>query len=334
MQTFHPHRGWSEEGGGVYVKAATQRSRASTRQVSATSGFLAWLRIAGVSFVAVLVVGVVFWLFARGAPWLEHSIALTLAALAAVPIVLPFIWSRITAFSILGISFSLAAQERATENVLQTEQPISLYDTGALNLIALCQQAAREGTALVAVELKDGKAWWLTRLYALCAVLDDATAVEAVVFYDQDAKGLPSFIGDAPPVAVRNAIANLPEGRALDVAFFGARSLGATPAGPPPGGDKDGWIKKIIDLFLADPQVQNLERNNPWVTGAQVRQYLGSALEREVVNAPGWRAPQGVTRDLLSRRASFVLLVREDVPPVLINRCKLATQFALSAIDR
>lgn len=138
-----------------------------------------------------------------------EPIAFLLAGLVAAPLVVAFLWGRITSIEIGGVKFGL---EQAEKEV--SEAPLNQLDTDQLpakspQIIYFMKTALRdaERTKLLTVNLGKGQTWRLPYLYLLVALLEDFTSTDQIIFLDNLPDEDIHFPGLVTPSTLRRALA-------------------------------------------------------------------------------------------------------------------------------
>jgi hypothetical protein len=152
-------------------------------------------------------------------PLLYAGLALGLIPLVLV--LLDFAASRRAVLDIKGvkIDFSQANLDPAEASARSFRLPDNIgisgaivSDTSAMQIIGVLKQAT--ANEVVIVDLKDGHAWWVTRLLALCAGAMQAGSPKVLAFLGLKHNLDGAYLGWAEPAAVLNALlADRPEYR-------------------------------------------------------------------------------------------------------------------------
>ena len=95
---------------------------------------------------------------------------------------------------------SLALQD----NILAEQE--RLQDSGGTKMLAAMRRAT--SSEIVYLDLKDGNAWWTTRLLALCAGAQQTDSLKAIVFVGQKENRERQFLGWGSPGDLLSAILN------------------------------------------------------------------------------------------------------------------------------
>ncbi|MCL5950229.1 MAG: hypothetical protein M1132_00665 [Chloroflexi bacterium] len=145
------------------------------------------------------------------APLLYAVIGLGLIPLALA--LLDFAASRRAVVDIRGFKFDFSHVDLGSVNVSARSFPLPdnigitgaiVSDTSAMQIIQVLQQAT--ANEVVLINIKDGHAWWVTRLLALSAGAVRAGSPKAMVFVGMKQNTDGSYLGWAEPAAILNAI--------------------------------------------------------------------------------------------------------------------------------
>jgi hypothetical protein len=133
-----------------------------------------------------------------------------------------FIGSR-AVFDIKGvkIDFSQAQFERVSidipENIGRPEPVIA--DSSPMQIISALETAT--GHQIVRLDLRDGNAWWVTRLLALSAGAAHAGSPKAIVFVGAQEAVEDSYLGWGSPSGLLSALVKDPRGRGPSSVTYG-----------------------------------------------------------------------------------------------------------------
>lgn len=185
---------------------------------------ISWPRGLGIALVAAPVIWVIcailFHLMRTNLDWPSPGsevpflyFSLALGAVPLVFIVLEFIVSRggVIGTKWLNVDFSKAIAEGGLasgdsfalpDNILAEQDRLS--DSGGTKMVAIMRRAT--GSEIVYLDLKDGDAWWVTRLLALCAGVHRLGSPKAIVFVGRKENREKMFLGWGTPDALLKAI--------------------------------------------------------------------------------------------------------------------------------
>jgi hypothetical protein len=214
------------------------------------------------------------------------------------------------------------------DNIVAPGEPVS--DSAGRHIEAALEKARR--SRILVVDLREGDAWWVSRLLVLALGAARSRTTEAIAFLGtREETDTRRFLGWATPDAVLRAILeNRDDYRKLyelaatierQLEVFG-ETLRTTPTAAPPGlhGDTPSFAyqadprrERILLQLLADgsPSEPGSHENPPdRLTEARLEEIAGHCLHRkDVVELD---APSGEqTRALLSGNAPFVAVVQD-----------------------
>ncbi len=135
---------------------------------------------------------------------------IVILAVAAIPIlfrVLSFLQQTRSVLDIKGIKIDFGKTltipgVQLAENLVEKNQPVT--DSGTQAVLEVAQQASK--SAVVVVDLKDGDAWYKTRLFALTAPALEFGYPRIIVFLATQNASAAAFLGFADALAVANSI--------------------------------------------------------------------------------------------------------------------------------
>jgi IPT/TIG domain len=187
-----------------------------------------WRRLGWTAFVCYLVVaifGATYGVVRIAWPQFPASGAAIVGTLAAAPLVVAFVWDRLTGFTLFGVSVTLAQVVVAVDQSLATALSEQQWMSGNDALFRVVDRAiAKPDIEFLEINLRAAAApmpyWWSTRLYLQAALVDDRTNIQQLVFVDGGSRR--RYLGMAAPGAVRRAIAQAhkrDQGVDLDLAY-------------------------------------------------------------------------------------------------------------------
>lgn len=241
------------------------------------------------------------------------------AALVAAPLALSMLWPRLTGLKAFGVEISLATVavplDAQLTAVLMTTQPGS----GVGDLLDSTTAAILTQARVIEVNLLDGTYWWSSRLYLLCAIASDFTAIDAVAFVDTG--DLRRYVGLCSPALVRSALATAcPE---LEVIYARVKqNCWAPTAAARATAIASAWPDQFRRAAPGEP-ASTPEDNYPIVSTQQLRDWLKAndhALEDASISWEGISTPeivQGIVRDF---DTSYVALLRGGKLARLVDR--------------
>jgi hypothetical protein len=208
-------------------------------------------------------------------------------------------------------------------------------DTAPMDIMAALTAAIRHD--IVVVDIRDGDAWWVTRLLAFAAGAVRRGAPEAIVFVGRRGNRPGQFLGWAPPREVLDAILREPRGyaeryerglaiaRQLTLSKFlpqvvapGGASLALHPdiqrytvAPHDYSGLGDAAVEQVVMDQLGNQMAPggSLEAPPDRLTLARLQELFAPVLVTESVDVEASGAVQ--TDAVLAARGSFIALVRD-----------------------
>ncbi len=353
-----------------YQKDGASHALSATSLFSIESGRRAWLstvnsalaatsaktrrrvRIALMGYIIVVVFILCYAIAANGwlgIPKTSQPIAVIFAVLVSAPLVLPFVWDRLTTVKVFNFEFDLAAAEVSFNNLLPNELqalallPFSadgpaLSDSSAVQTIerniqmvigAQISQAIKQtqSTELIPVDIGVGDSWWSTRLYLLAALAKDYTGVRRIVFVETLADRDNCLVGMATPAALCRGLGG--QSLQLEIAYRTARSR--TPVNPT--GEPGGEVEPLIQNFLGELNSAGGEFVvKTDVTKQFLKQSLGQDLLAPTVEWDG--SPPGplLWYRIMGMESPFVPLVWNRQLKLVVSRETEALKIANNAI--
>ena len=148
--------------------------------------------------------------------WFEipPTLTLVLSLLCSLPLVIPFIWGRLTKLKFFEFEMSLsdvtAEISQTLPNELKDSKRLQLGSTLAPEVLNQVVNALKSSISseLIEVNLGYGRTWLVTRLYLLATLSDDYTEIRHVIFLENFDGRDRSYIGMAPPKTVRKCLAS------------------------------------------------------------------------------------------------------------------------------
>lgn len=278
------------------------------------------LLIATRTYVVVAVFGLALLLLRLLNVDLSSTETFILAALLAAPLALALFWEHIKGFKIGEMEITLAEFSLPIDITL-AEAVQELQGSQTYQLVQIIASAIdRRDLRLVQVNLRSKPYWWSTRLFLLAALADEYTAIERLVFVDQDSAKV--FLGLAAPHAVRRKL----EERFPDYHQFFRRAQ-----------DNAGNV-------LPRAQVESIGSQWPGmfpvlekdvmvpVTAAELREWLGDALCTEARDWDGAPATPELYAKILTAKTEYVPLLRGTRLELVVNGNDLARRIAESAL--
>lgn len=225
------------------------------------------------------------------------------------------------------------------DNILSPAEAIT--DSGGMKMVAEMRRAS--STEIICIDLKDGNAWWETRLLVLCAgAIGNGSSLRAVVFIGKRNNRERQFLGWGTPTQLLEALqdanpeyhARFTKARMIagQLAIFGGGSLELTPTPPMtlhPNVVQHQWsydenesvmLAKILLQELQSPSVipgavpvatTNLEEPPPRLTAGRLRELFESCLHIDTVDRASSNEEQ--LSQFLASTAPYVAIVRQGV---------------------
>jgi hypothetical protein len=284
-----------------------------------------------------------------GVPRTPQSLAAIFALLISAPLVLPFIWDRLTTVKAFSFEFDLASAKVHFNNLLPNELhalPLLPFGDGPPEMTGSAAQTIAQNiqmvigtgvsqaikqiqpTELIPVDIGAGDSWWSTRLYLLAALAKDYTGVRRIVFVETLGDRDNCFIGMAMPAAVCRALAR--QTLQLEVAYRTARSkIPVNPSGEP--ADE---VELLIQTFLGELNSAGgefLVKNE--VTKPFLKQWLCQDLSVPAVEWDGSPPDRPLLwYKIMGAESPFVALVSSQQLKLVVNRDAEALKIANTAI--
>ena len=209
--------------------------------------------------------------------WIEIPPVLSfiVSLLCALPILIPFIWSRLTKLRLFDFEISLsdisASINQALPNELKDSKRIQLAGTLAPDVVYQIINSIKSSSSseIVEVNIGYGKIWLVTRLYLLATIADDYTDIKQITFLENFEGQDRSYIGMAPPKIVRKILAlNYP---VLEKAYRELRTQSVIYENSHSVEDEMKWMVQNFGLFLqkhspGDESELIMSGSKEWVT--------------------------------------------------------------------
>ena len=278
---------------------------------------------------------------------MSEATALTIAAVIAVPLVLPFVLERLSKLKLGEIlevdllevskkveenlalelaSFEVQIETLGLGEVPELGAPKSDWILEIEHPLVKALEKAR-AVDIMGVNLGTGDSWLSSRLFLLAALVEDYTSIRHMIFLEDRLGQDRIFVGSATPTSVRQGLAwNSPKFKeAYDVA---KRETAKIPIDDTPE-RKAAWIIQNFASNL-DAQVEE-EGLQEWVT----TQFLDRTV---IINkyCIEWNSGQPSTlliHQILDRLEPYVFLVRSNGQMnLMIDRSQLAERIAKDSL--
>jgi hypothetical protein len=262
---------------------------------------------------------------------LSEATSLTLAAVVAVPVLLPFVWERLTKLKFGDIEIDLAQVSTsgglALADELKGVEELAMGPSMLPNLIDKMATAIKEAEVATVAEIDLGGPWWSTRLYLLAALAEDYTDIRLFVFLDSRPDQSRVFVDSATPATLRRVLAlHNPK---LKEAYDEAVKI------PAPESDRDVPEKRIA--WIAQNFVWQFtplggeEKVKLIVTRDFIKKLLPQSAQS--LEWDGGPASQFLLRSILERPERFVPLIRNTGQlNVVVDRLRLVEEIAKFAV--
>jgi len=298
--------------------------------------------IAAAGYIIVVVFIVAYLVANHASGWFGLSqtsqpLAITFAVLVAAPLVLAFVWDRLSKLTIGNFGVELTAVTTQPGNLLPSElqgtNPVTLSESYLGAILPRIQAAIQqeEAVELLKVDLGDGNLWWSTRLYLLAALAEDYTRIRGIVFVERCDGHENCFVGLATPSAVRQSLAK--KTPALEASYRAAYSQAFSPAPATVAPENEvpivlsgysSFVQHVLPGGEADVKTE--------VTSERLRQWLGTALAVSVVPWDGRPATPLLLFSIMERSAPYVALIQDGQVMRIVNSEKMAVSVADAAV--
>ena len=202
--------------------------------------------------------------------------------------------------------------------------PLGPLPTDPLNIAKQIERAisASQSAKSVIVDLGTGMSWWSTRLYLLAALAADFTQIRQLVFVQQE-----RFIGMAPPLAIRRALAvKHPE---VELAYRNS----ALPSGVVTP-SKEEEVTNVVKEFVVK-MPRGIEAGiKEWVTQEELGHWLGIDLSPETVKlqSPELPTKSWLISQIIESGSPIVALTYDQKLVKVVDRLELAVSIAKDAL--
>jgi hypothetical protein len=329
---------------------------------------ISWRDIAS-SILIFLGVVLLFAMFSQFAGWPTNKdgwpLIVTIAAvLAAIPLVaraLNFLGANRASVEALGVKLNFASAVQSSEAAFSSlpggvvQQGALVLESGSGELEAAAREAHRHQVLLIDVE--DGRAWYLTRLFALAATAQFLGSPSLLVLLGQIGGQPKQAAGSIAPADLVRAVTQKDPryGRVLRQAHAYMRMLQSGPLAPfpPPAFNKfgqyqylfgevgDAVIMRILVEQLKNPDPNILqpsevapesEQAPPWVTLSDLQQLLGPWIRTDFVEMTA--PPKAQIAAILAAKSDCVLAVRDGTFEGLVEVDRAARHIVRQLVER
>ncbi len=155
---------------------------------------------------------------------LSEATILIIAAVITAPLVVPFIWQRITKIKFGELAIDLAqVSERVEEKLAVDLVGIEIHNLGLGKVSDLKEASlldytpgreiaagikAAQTAKIIEVDLGEGDRWWSSRLFLLAALSDDFTGIRQIIILEKHRGQERVFGGSSTPAMLRQGLAN------------------------------------------------------------------------------------------------------------------------------
>lgn len=265
---------------------------------------------------------------------LSETAALTIAALLAIPVFLPFIWERITKLKVAGVEIDLsqvsAKVGAGLTNELQDVERLAMGPSAIRNLTEKLATAVKEAesSGIVEVDIGIGHSWWSTRLFLLAALAEEYTRIQRFIFLEEHNGVVRSFVGMATPRTTRLSLAAVNSD--LEKFYQQAVSIKA-PDDARTLDSRVAWVaQNYVWQFIPPPEGEKEAKE--WVTSDFLARYVD--LEHGT-KWDGGPAPTSLLSSMVERAEPFVPLIRRNGQlDIVVDRQALAVEIARNCLRR
>lgn len=282
---------------------------------------------------------------------LSEATIMIIAAIITAPLLIPFVWKRITKIKFGNLSIDLEKVSERLEANLAVElvaSEISNFGLGEIpdllnakktfsqslldwipgKIIADAIKAA-QNINLVEVDIGSGDKWFTTRLFLLAALSEDFTGIRQVIILEtrQDEKRI--FLGSTTPAMLRHSLASInPE---LDEIYESAKRE------PIPTLNFDVSENEVvliaINFFNKLEEFGGEENLKRLVTTDLLEQFKYLSINKYSIQWSGNSTSTLLLYQIIDRTESYIPLVRNDGRLIrVINRMELTVQIAKSLL--
>jgi hypothetical protein len=262
---------------------------------------------------------------------LSETAALTIAALLAIPVFLPFIWERITKLKVAGVEIDLsqvsAKVGAGLTNELKDVERLAMGPSAIPNLTEKLATAVKEAesSGIVEVDIGSGHSWWSTRLFLLAALAEEYTRIQRFIFLEERNGVVRSFVGMATPRTTRLSLAAV--NRDLEMFYQQAVSMQA----PDDARTLDSRVAWIAQNYVRQFNPPEGEKGaKEWVTSDFLARYVDM---EQGIKWDGGRVPTMLLSSIVDRPEPFVPLIRRNGQlDIVVDRQALAVEIARNCL--
>ncbi len=262
---------------------------------------------------------------------LSETAVLTIATLLAIPVLLPFIWERITKLKVAGVEIDLsqvaAKVGAALTDELRDVERLAMGPSAIPNLTEKLATAVKEAesSGIVEVDIGSGHSWWSTRLFLLAALAEEYTRIQRFMFLEERNGVARSFVGMANPRTTRLSLAAMNSD--LEKFYQQAVSVQA----PDDARTLDSRVAWIAQNYVWQFNAPEGEKGaKEWVTNDFLARYVD--IEHGI-KWDGGRAPTRLLSSIVDRPEPFVPLIRRNGElDIVVDRQALAEEIARNCL--
>jgi hypothetical protein len=275
---------------------------------------------------------------------LSEAALLTLAALLAAPLALPFVLERITKLKLGGIEFDLKQASAKVDKTLAIgmmsiefeSRPSGLeripdlttsFDWKPTDPLVNAFKGA-ETTGVIEVNLGTGRSWLSSRLFLLAALADDYTDIRQM-FFLEDRQGQDRvFVGSTTPASVSQAFAR--DSQRLKEAYEVAKREPTDALDSDSPESRVAWIaSNFLSNLYAHGRKEDLEE---WVTTEFLDRRV--PINKYCLEWNGGPSTMFLLHQILDRIEPYVFLVKSSGQlNLVIDRLKLAERIAKDSLS-
>ena len=261
---------------------------------------------------------------------LSEVTTLIIAAIITAPIILPFVWKRLSKVKIGDLEIDLLEVSAKVKLTLADElrdvQRLAMGPSALPNLIEKLATAILEveTSSIVEVEFGIGKPpWWSTRLYLLAALAEDYTDIRQLIFLESQQGRDRVYVGSAVPTMIRRALAA--DDSKLSEAYEAAMKE------PVPDQDASVPAKRVAWIAQNYVWQLNLLGGEEQIKQIVTREFLDRCrvMMGKSIEWNGGPLTMWLVHDIIEHPERYVALVKPDGQlNLVVDRMKLAEHVA------
>ena len=247
---------------------------------------------------------------------------LILSGILCSPLALALFWEYIKGFKLGEVEITLA--EVALPIDIELAEAVQEQESSRTPALVETIAAAikQRDLRLVQVNLRGTPYWWSTRVFLLAALAEEYTAIERLVFVEQDAARI--YLGMATPHAVRLALRQ----RFPDYEQSFRQAQAPVLAGNQPAQEQVEQIGYQWSASFRSPE----EQERVLVTATELRDWLGEVLIADYREWDGSPATRALYAKILTSNMDYVPLLQGQRLEMVVSAKDLARRIAESAM--